>query len=145
MESPTPPCVGRVQEFSDPPEDHPTNTLTPTGEVQNYNSAAARGACSANRLSPSTRGSWNQNSAVASTNRLIQINNRNGNIQLNCLQINLQHKIIATANLMHIIDTCNIDIALIQEPYILHNKLVGITKNTKFSHKEITKSEQLYF
>ena len=45
-----------------------------------------------------------------------------------CYQVNLQHSRAATANLIQMISTDNIGMVLIQEPYLYHNKLAGITK-----------------
>ena len=45
---------------------------------------------------------------------------------LKCLQINLQHSRLATDNLLKIMEEENTDIACIQEPYILGNKIGGI-------------------
>jgi len=46
--------------------------------------------------------------------------------QIRCMQINLQHSRVATANLMQIIEEESTDIICIQEPYIIQNKVVGI-------------------
>lgn len=48
--------------------------------------------------------------------------------QIKCYQINIQHSKAATANLMQLISTDKIGIALIQEPYQYQGKLTGITK-----------------
>jgi hypothetical protein len=48
--------------------------------------------------------------------------------QIKCLQINLQHFPVATNNLMEIIDEDGTDVLCIQEPYVLHNKIVGIPR-----------------
>ena len=45
---------------------------------------------------------------------------------LKCLQINLQHSRLATDNLLKIMEEEDTDIACIQEPYILGNKIGGI-------------------
>ena len=42
------------------------------------------------------------------------------------MQINLQHSIVATANLMQITEEESTGILCIQEPYIIQNKVVGI-------------------
>jgi len=42
------------------------------------------------------------------------------------MQINLQHSKVATANLMQITEEGSTDIPCIQEPYTIHNKVVGI-------------------
>lgn len=47
---------------------------------------------------------------------------------LKCLQINLQHKKVATTNLANMIRESNIDLAFIQEPYTINNKVAGIPK-----------------
>jgi hypothetical protein len=54
--------------------------------------------------------------------------NRTGAItnSLKCLQINLQHSRLATDNLLKIMKEENTDIACIQEPYMLGNKIGGI-------------------
>ena len=48
-----------------------------------------------------------------------------------CLQLNLQHSRMATANLTHILLHNNIDIAFVQEPYTLLNKVAGFPKDFK--------------
>jgi len=48
--------------------------------------------------------------------------------KLKCYQINLQHSRAATDNLMQIMNTENVDIAFIQEPYVYQNRLKGTTK-----------------
>lgn len=48
-------------------------------------------------------------------------------VNIKCMQINLQHSRSATANLMHLIMQCNVDIVFIQEPYCLLNKVAGIS------------------
>ena len=48
--------------------------------------------------------------------------------KLKCYQINLQHSPAAADNLMQIMNTGNIDIAFIQEPYVNQNGIKGITK-----------------
>jgi hypothetical protein len=45
---------------------------------------------------------------------------------LKCLQINLQHSRLATDNLLKIMEEEDADIACIQEPYILGNKIRGM-------------------
>ena len=47
---------------------------------------------------------------------------------LKCLQINVQHSRAATSNLVNIIKETNTDIAFVQEPYTVNNKLVGIPR-----------------
>jgi len=46
--------------------------------------------------------------------------------QIRCIQINLQHSKSATYNLMKVIDTEEIDLLLIQEPYEYQNRPAGI-------------------
>ena len=137
------PSFGRVQKLndSDVRVDHPTNTQTSIVEGKDYKAASFRGACSTSRPSPPTGGLVYQNTGAApgdcSISGFTHLNNRSGNIQISCLQINLKHKRAATSNLMHIIDTYKVDIILIQEPYILRNKLAGITSKYKiFSQGE---------
>lgn len=65
----------------------------------------------------------------------IQSNNRTGKTHINCLQINLKHSRAATSNLMHIIELHNIDIIFIQEPYVLQNKLAGISRKYRIFTK----------
>ena len=47
---------------------------------------------------------------------------------IKCLQINLQHSRAATDNLMQIIATENIDIILVQEPYLYQEEIKGISR-----------------
>ena len=47
---------------------------------------------------------------------------------LRCLQVNLQHKRAATSNLVHMMSENKIDLAFVQEPYIIRNNLAGIPK-----------------
>ena len=47
---------------------------------------------------------------------------------IKCLQLNLQHSRVATANLTQII-LHNIDVAFVQEPYTTFNKVVGFPKD----------------
>jgi hypothetical protein len=51
--------------------------------------------------------------------------------QIKCLQINLQHSRVATANLMKIIEEDSTDILCTQEPYTIQNKIAGIPKKFK--------------
>jgi ribonuclease HI len=51
------------------------------------------------------------------------------NIQLKCLQINLQHARLATDNLLKITQEEGIDILCIQEPYTVGNKVAGLPKS----------------
>jgi len=45
---------------------------------------------------------------------------------IRCMQINLQHSRVATANLRQITEKESTDILCIQDPYIIQNKVVGI-------------------
>lgn len=45
---------------------------------------------------------------------------------IKCYQINLQHSRTAMDNLMELIEKEGIDVAFIQEPYIVYNRMVGI-------------------
>jgi hypothetical protein len=59
---------------------------------------------------------------------------RTGNINkkqtlIRIMQINLQHSRIATDNLMNLTKQDLTDILLVQEPYLIQNKLVGITRS----------------
>lgn len=51
--------------------------------------------------------------------------------QLKCLQINLQHSRFATDNLLKIIEEDSMDILCVEEPYTIHNKIVGLSKQYK--------------
>jgi len=55
----------------------------------------------------------------------------NKRFHVKCIQINLQRSRIATANIMKTTEEDNTDILSIQEPYTIHNKVAGITKNYK--------------
>jgi hypothetical protein len=50
---------------------------------------------------------------------------------LRCLQVNLQHKRAATNNLVQTISESQIDLAFLQEPYIIRNNLAGIPKSLR--------------
>src|SRR5215469_6963943 len=50
---------------------------------------------------------------------------------LRCLQVNLQHKRAATHNMVQLMRTNQIDIAFVQEPYIIRNNLAGIPKSLR--------------
>ena len=50
---------------------------------------------------------------------------------LRCLQVNLQHKRAATSNLVQIFNENQIDLAFVQEPYIIRNNLAGIPKSLR--------------
>ena len=47
---------------------------------------------------------------------------------IKCYQINLQYSKTATDNLMELIEKEEIDVVFIQEPYIIHNRVMRITK-----------------
>jgi len=51
------------------------------------------------------------------------------NARHKCLQINLQHSILAKDNLLKITQEERIDILCIKEPYTIGNKLAGLTKS----------------
>ena len=61
-------------------------------------------------------------------NRRRETNNKNTKPHpiIKCYQINLQHSRTATDNLMELIRKEEIDVAFIQEPYIIYNRVVGI-------------------
>ena len=50
---------------------------------------------------------------------------------LRCLQVNLQHKCAATSNLAQMMCENQIDLAFVQQPYIIHNNLAGIPKSLR--------------
>ena len=56
------------------------------------------------------------------TNSSLSITMNKDNNSLLCLQVNLQHSKIASANLSQVLLELDIDIALIQEPYAITNK-----------------------
>ena len=56
---------------------------------------------------------------------------KHGQHQIRCNQVNLQHSRAATDNLMQIISTDRIGIALIQEPYLYQNRPLEIPKDTE--------------
>jgi hypothetical protein len=47
---------------------------------------------------------------------------------LSCLQVNLQHKHAAMNNLVQMMSEKQIDLAFVQDPYIISNKLARIPK-----------------
>jgi len=53
---------------------------------------------------------------------------------IKCMQINMQHSRVATANLLKITEDSP-EILCIREPYTIQNKIAGIPKNSKFSHQ----------
>ena len=59
----------------------------------------------------------------------------NTSTKIKLLQINLQHSRAAMSNLMYTIKQQNIDLVLAQEPYVLDNKVAGVSRNYKtFTH-----------
>jgi hypothetical protein len=65
------------------------------------------------------------------------IKNKNINLHtiIKCHQINLQHSRTATDNVMELIEKEGIDVAFIQEPYTVHDRVVGITKWYRNLHR----------
>ena len=57
--------------------------------------------------------------------------NRTYSTQMKCLQTNLQDSQVATNNLMKIIDEDVTDVLCVQEPYVIHNKIVDIPRKHK--------------
>ena len=56
---------------------------------------------------------------------------------IKCTQINLKHSRAATNNLMQIIATENIDIILVQEPYLYKQEIRGVSRKYRtYSHGE---------
>jgi exonuclease III len=53
------------------------------------------------------------------------------NIELKCVQINLKHPRVATANLMKYTADNKVDIICIQEPYMNQGRAVGIDTQYK--------------
>jgi len=47
------------------------------------------------------------------------------------LEVNLQHKRAATSNLVQITNENKIELAFVQEPYIIRNNLAGIPKSLR--------------
>jgi len=62
--------------------------------------------------------------------KMTAINNKHFKPQttIKCYQINLQHSKTASYNLMELTEKEEIDMVFIQEPYTIHNRVVGITK-----------------
>ena len=56
--------------------------------------------------------------------------------RLKCIQINLQHSRLATDNLLKITEEEGTDILCIQEPYIIRNKIAGLSKTYKIFASE---------
>ena len=48
-----------------------------------------------------------------------------------CLQINLQHSRAATGNLQNFVHQCDVDIIFAQEPYVINNKVAGMSHHYK--------------
>jgi len=65
----------------------------------------------------------NYNTKTLHCNRLYSMQSKT-----KCLQINLQHSRVAMDNLMKITEEDRMDIICNQEPYAIHNKIVGIPK-----------------
>jgi hypothetical protein len=63
--------------------------------------------------------------------------------QIKCIQINLQHSMVATDNTVKINEVDGTDILCILEPYTIQNKVAGMPKNTKLSHQEKEETGQL--
>ena len=51
--------------------------------------------------------------------------------KIRCLQINLQHSRAATGNLQNFVHQCGIDIIFAQEPYVINNKVAGMSHHYK--------------
>jgi len=62
-------------------------------------------------------------------------NASHGNIiyskQIKFIQINLEHSMVATNNLMKIIEEEGTDVLCLQEPYVIHNKIDDIPRKHK--------------
>jgi Holliday junction resolvasome RuvABC ATP-dependent DNA helicase subunit len=65
--------------------------------------------------------------AIAKTKRTWNLNNKQ--ILTKIIQLNLQHSRSATDNLMELTKQEHTDILFVQEPYLIQNKLVGITRS----------------
>ena len=76
--------------------------------------------------------------------RMTAINNKDFKTQtiIKCYQINLQHSKSATDNLIELIKKEEIDVAFIQEPYTIHNKVVGITKRYRTFTSSVGRSRR---
>ena len=56
-------------------------------------------------------------------------------MEIKCAQLNLQHSKTATYNLTQLILHNNIDVAFVQEPYIVLNNVAGFPKSFRiFAH-----------
>lgn len=51
--------------------------------------------------------------------------------QVNCIQINMHHSRAATQNLNHLVESHKIDLAFLQEPYNIKNKVCGMSKTMR--------------
>mgnify|MGYP003623280371 CR=1 FL=1 len=60
-----------------------------------------------------------------------QHNGFNRPLEIKCVQINLQHSKKATYNLTQLLQEKNIDVAFLQEPYTISNKVAGFPKSLK--------------
>ena len=60
----------------------------------------------------------------------ISLNTAVDDHKLRCLQLNMQHARAATQNLNQLLESNQLDLMLIQEPYNLSNKVCGFSKNT---------------
>jgi exonuclease III len=69
----------------------------------------------------------NTNKSNSKGQNLGHLNNKQ--ILMKITQLNLQHSRSATDNLMNLTKQEHTDILLIQEPYLIQNKLVGITRS----------------
>ena len=67
----------------------------------------------------------------ANYNTQNKIQKERSDTHIKCLQLNLQHSRVATANLTQIILQNNIDVAFVQEPYTILNKAAGFHKGCK--------------
>ena len=65
-----------------------------------------------------------QRSSADNSSNTIAIKHR----PIKCMQINLQHSRAAVNNLMQTIESCNLDLLFLQEPYIVNNKVAGISQ-----------------
>ena len=66
------------------------------------------------------------NKLTQHTSQIENIYGRGNQLKINCIQINLQHSRVATHNLMQLIGEQKIDIAFVQEPYVIENKVAAI-------------------
>ena len=62
---------------------------------------------------------------------------------IKCVQLNLQHSSVAASNLAQLVTQYNIDIAFVQEPYLIHNNVAGFPKGFRiFAHGGAGKERQ---